>query len=44
MNINVETVVVDSVEEIRVIKWRLDEKSHAMYLHEMLSYIENHDP
>jgi hypothetical protein len=44
MNIKVITDTVDNVEEIRVIKWRLDDKTHAMFLHEILSYIESHDP
>lgn len=44
MDIKVHTDFVNNVEQIRVIKWRLDDKSHAMYLHEMLSYIKSHNP
>lgn len=44
MNIDVITETVNNVEVIRIIKWRLDDKTHAMFLHEMLSYIESHNP
>lgn len=44
MDIKYHSVIINGVEEIRVIKWRLDDRSHAMYLHEMLEYIRNHEP
>jgi len=44
MDIGYEMVIINGVQEIRVIKWRLDDRSHAMYLHEMLEYISSHEP
>lgn len=44
MNIKYEMILRNGVQEIRVIKWRLDDRTHAMCLHEMMEYINNHEP
>ena len=42
LDIKVETEIINGVEEVRVIYWKLDDPTHRMYLHEMLMFIQSH--